>query len=131
MASRKALIATGATSAVVGGFASLALGAWGPQPQPPKTVAEAPLVINDVQTIHKTVKVKAKARPVARPTQVASVSAPTAYAASNPPQRVSSTPAYSQRPAPTVSSHSSGGTSGGEGGYEAENNTPEREGQDD
>lgn len=132
MISKKAVISTGATLATVGGFATLAMGAWGPQPKPPKTVAEAPLVITDVQTIHKTVKVKAKVRPVARPTLASSSSASsgTAYAASNPPEQV--TPAYSQRQAPTVSTHSSGGA--GTGGYEnegRESEDHEREGNDD
>jgi hypothetical protein len=98
-------------------------------------VAETPLVINDVQTIHKTVKVKANARPAARPlapvAQVSSASGATAYAASNPPQPVTSNPAYAQHAAPTVSTHSSGGKSGGEDTYDSETNSQQQEGQDD
>ena len=131
MISKRALISTGATLLTVAGFTSLAMGAWGPQPKPPKTVAEAPLVVTDVQTIHKTVKVKAKPRPVARPVQVSytPASSGSSYAASSPPERV--TPSYSQKPAPTVSTHSSGGGDGyGEReGHESDDN--EHEGNDD
>lgn len=133
MISKRALISTGATLAVVGGFASLAAGAWGPQPKPPKTVAEAPLVITDVQTIHKTVRVKAKPRPVARPVTVSNTSGSTgtAYAASNSSSEASSQ--TSQGQAPTVSTHSSGGWHESEEheGRESEHHDEEREGDDD
>ncbi len=131
MISRKGLISTGATLVVLGGFTSLAVGAWGPQPKPPKAVAEAPIVITDIQTIHKTVKVKAKPRPVARPAQVSYTAAASgsSYAASNPPERVA--PSNSQRSAPSVSTHSSGGEGeyGEREGHESEDH--EREGDDD
>ncbi len=130
MISKKALISTGATLATLGGFASLAAGMWGPQPKPPKTVAEAPIVITDVQTIHKTVKVKAKPRPVARPVVVSNTpsSSGTAYTAAN-----TSGDSNASRQAPTVSSHSSGGWNESEEyeGRESEHHDEEREGADD
>lgn len=139
MISKRASIATGATLATVGAFASLAVGAWGPQPKPPQVVAEKPIVINDIQTIHKTIKVKAKPMPGAKPVTVGSTSASsgTSYAASYPAQQAASSRTYAQTSAPTVSTHSSGGGSYSESenengeARESENHEEEREGSDD
>ena len=136
MISKKAFISTGATLAVVAGLTGVAAGEWGPQPKPPKTVVEAPLVINDVKTIHKVIRVKSKARPTVRPVSNTGYGSNggTAYAASNPPQQAAQSQISSRSSAPTVSTHSSGGSYGGEGeseGRESENHSQEREGSDD
>jgi hypothetical protein len=139
MISKRASIATGATLATVGAFASLAVGAWGPQPKPPELVAGKPIIINDVQTVHKTIKVKAKANPGAKPVTVGSTpaSSGTSYAASYPAQQAASSKTYPQTNVPTVSTHSSGGgnyseaESGNGEARESENHDGEREGSDD
>ena len=110
MFSSKTGIAAGATIATVGAFAAVGMGAANPG-MAGKTVAQSDVIKTEVQIIRRTIHLRAK--PTSHPMAAPVTTGGTTYAAANPPAQTAtyrSTPAATT-PAPTVSTHSSGGLS--------------------
>lgn len=132
MFSRKTGIAAGATIAAVGAFAAVGLGTSNPG-MAGQTVAQAPVIQTEVQVVRRTIHLRPKPKPHAAPASGGG----TTYAAANPATPTSNYGARAAAPtrasAPSVSTHSSGGSSSENERESGDDNgrEHEREGNDD